>query len=239
MLINPYRFGFTPSSLSGLVAWFRANSLSLSDGNAVSSWNDSSSGGHNLSQVTPSKRPIFKTNIQNGLPAVRFDGVDDLLKGSLSAGLTNSSLLFVGRINATPSGEDLPFGVGQSGTARKIRSFYAANTTTHLSYATWSDDQINPASTPLWDYGGAYHIFSATQGGNAIVLARDGVDVGLTLPSVPLVTLTDFFIGGSEPNTGYYSNLDMLEALIYDRQVSATEREQLETYLSNKYDIAI
>lgn len=51
----------------------------LEDGAQVSTWSDLSGKGRNLTQATASKRPIYKTNIQNGLPVVRTADADDAL----------------------------------------------------------------------------------------------------------------------------------------------------------------
>jgi hypothetical protein len=64
---------FSPASVSGLVLWLKADSLALSDGQAVSTWTDSSSAGNNATTASGGTSPTYKTNIQNGLPAVRFN----------------------------------------------------------------------------------------------------------------------------------------------------------------------
>ena len=68
---------FIPFSTDGLNLWLKADSLSLSDGDQVSSWNDSSGNGNNATQSNSSYKPIFKTGILNGKPVVRFTASDD------------------------------------------------------------------------------------------------------------------------------------------------------------------
>ncbi len=74
---------FTPAAIPGLAAWWKADSFSLADGTAVggagNEWLDQSGSGNDLSQATAGSQPVFKTNIVNGKPVVRFDGVNDLL----------------------------------------------------------------------------------------------------------------------------------------------------------------
>lgn len=62
----------------GASHWWTATSLNLSDNDAVTSWTDVISG----LTLTANDTPIFKTNILNGLPVVRFDGVNDYFIGS-------------------------------------------------------------------------------------------------------------------------------------------------------------
>lgn len=74
----------TPASFGTLNSWWKADSLSLSDGTAVGNgsttdWLDSSGNGNTLTQPTSGQRPLFKTAIYNGLPTIRFDASDDRL----------------------------------------------------------------------------------------------------------------------------------------------------------------
>src|SRR5262245_37132262 len=73
---------FTPADVSGLVVWLRADALGLNDGDPVGTWTDGSGNGRDLTQATAAKKPTYKTNIVNGKPVVRFDGVDDRLKAA-------------------------------------------------------------------------------------------------------------------------------------------------------------
>ena len=82
--------GFSPLGLAGLTLWLKSDSITgLADGDPVAGWPDASGGGRNLAQATASKRPAFRTNVVDGRPAVRFDGVDDFLA---TANLAGSSL---------------------------------------------------------------------------------------------------------------------------------------------------
>ncbi|MGC3959930.1 MAG: glycoside hydrolase family 76 protein [Verrucomicrobiota bacterium] len=61
----------------GLVAWFRADSLTnLADGAAVALWPDASGNGCDASQPLAANRPTFVANAINGQPAVRFNAAN-------------------------------------------------------------------------------------------------------------------------------------------------------------------
>ena len=68
---------FLPSQISGLKLWLKADSLSLSDGDAVGTWADQSGNANDATQTTAVNKPSFKTNIVNSKPVIRFDGVND------------------------------------------------------------------------------------------------------------------------------------------------------------------
>ncbi|MBL0953599.1 MAG: hypothetical protein IBJ01_02420 [Leptospira sp.] len=75
-----------------LVLWFKADSLILSDGANVQTWNDFSGRGNHLTQVTyPSRQPIYRLNQVNGLPALNFEQAS-LTSMSYSGGTGFSSI---------------------------------------------------------------------------------------------------------------------------------------------------
>jgi len=79
---------WTPSELGSsiLTAWFKADSISGSDGDAVSAWADSSGNGNDTSQGTAVRQPTLQTNELGGQSVVRFDGTNDILSdGDITA----------------------------------------------------------------------------------------------------------------------------------------------------------
>ena len=78
-----------PSRLSAgtLTAWYKADSISGSDGDSVSAWADSSGNGHNTAQSVAIRKPTLQTNELNSKSVVRFDGTNDILSDSDIAAL--------------------------------------------------------------------------------------------------------------------------------------------------------
>lgn len=81
---------FSPASLSALVLWLDAGLSPLfqnsngttaasADADPVGYWGDLSGVGNHVIQATAGKRPTVKLAIQNSLPVLRWDGVDDTL----------------------------------------------------------------------------------------------------------------------------------------------------------------
>ena len=65
---------------SGLYCWLDASQLGgLSDTDSVTTYTDMSSSGNSPTQSTSSLKPVYRTNIYNSLPTVRFDGTDDYM----------------------------------------------------------------------------------------------------------------------------------------------------------------
>lgn len=67
---------FDPANSPGIKARWTADSLALNDGDAVSLWPDSALNGYDA-LATASSRPTYK--VVDGVPLVRFDGIDDYL----------------------------------------------------------------------------------------------------------------------------------------------------------------
>ena len=79
-LLRPRATGFTPRSISGLVAWFDADDVSTFtlNGTAVSEWRDKSGNGYAVSQGTGNNQPD-RTGTVLGRATVDFDGSNDCL----------------------------------------------------------------------------------------------------------------------------------------------------------------
>ena len=75
-----YAKAWSPSDMQApLTAWYKADSISGSDGDGVGSWTDSSGNGNTVAQLVALRKPTFETNELNTKPIVRFDGTNDIL----------------------------------------------------------------------------------------------------------------------------------------------------------------
>jgi hypothetical protein len=101
---------FSPLSLSPAL-WLKADAgleqtsggtPATADGDPVGRWLDQSGNGRHVSQATGSLRPTLKLNIQNSLPVVQFDGVDDFMGlPDFLSGFTAAELFLVIRARST------------------------------------------------------------------------------------------------------------------------------------------
>jgi hypothetical protein len=78
--------------------------LGLSNGDAVSQWDDLSSAANNATQGTAANKPAYRTNIQGGQPMVDFDGSNDRLITGTTAYGSGSTLIATAKSDTT-SGE--------------------------------------------------------------------------------------------------------------------------------------
>ena len=210
--INSWDVGTSPSSIAGLSLWLKADSIvGLNDGDTVGSWTDQSPNVNSANQLTEILKPLYKTNILNGKPVVRFDGGNDEM--TISQGITHGTTFIVGKRSSTSS----PFaevGGGSIGNRRGLIGIY------YPAYASYDEYYVNGTSVPNGG-GGAIN----TQ---LIFTGRS--------PTTP-VNSTSFRLGYGSPS---YASLngDIAEIIIYDTSLTSTNRQLIESYLQKKYGIS-
>jgi hypothetical protein len=214
-----------PSSVAGLIAWFKADTLSLNDGDAIGTWPDSSANGNDATQGTAANKPTYKTNILNSKAIVRFDGTNDYLTTPTFTALAQPNTV-IGVVKSTaPSTNDV-FWDGTSSGHRNLSwnaagdqwYAFAGSTLGYGAILTSGSFFIvavtyNGASSKMWKGGGAAVVGNANT--NDIAQFRLGGD---TTPSQ--------FLAGDEA-----------EIILYNAAVSLTDLNNLGSYLATKWGL--
>lgn len=217
-----------PSDVSGLVSWFKADAITgLSDGNAVGTWPDSSTTAGDATQATSANRPLYKTNIVNSLPVVRFADTTDSLAVP-SPGTYSATTIFA-VVRAPGSGDyamrrgvnngDIEWRVsgGKLSMDRRAIANVLTGTTT-LSTTNFSVVAVtsnNTTNTHAFYVNGAAD--GSVSGGNNP--DPDGAyEIGVEYPS---------------------GNFDIAEIIVYDNVLSGTDRADITAYLGDKYAISV
>ena len=221
---------FTPASVAGLKVWLKADVLALSDGAAVSSWTDSSGLANHATQGTSGARPIYKTNIVNAKPVVRFDGVDDFLTLGTALSVTADCCVFVVHQtsgdcclvgSATASTADQMLRVGESGG--NILSFFNPTDGSHVSSAL---------SVPRTSWNTA--VSRRISGGVQLFESAGYVGGGAAT-----VTMEIKAIGAVPGVSALFTTHDVAEVIIYDNALSGTDFNAVHHYLGTKYGITV
>jgi len=216
---------FSPTNLSGLRLWLDAGTAVPTNG-SVSLWLDKSGKTNNAVQATTAAQPLLITNLLNALPVVRFDSTNDYFsfQNNPFSGVTQAEAFVVIKALA-----DSP------GVTRVLWNFGAGPT-----YYSYSDNTIMDAfgSTSFQVVGDPaqpldqFHIYDSTASAGAWaarlngILLYSGTNNTVSFGSNP--TLGTYF-GGN------YFGGDIAEILIYQRTLSASERDLVGSYLSGKY----
>lgn len=170
-----------PSNYSGLVAWWKADTIVQSDNTAVTSWADSSGLSNTLSQGTGGNQPKFRTNIQNGLPAVQFDGTNDFLSMTTKVPYTTNpnspyTIIVINEVTNNVSGNRFFYStVTGDGAIRNNNSFglqvLAVATRTSDAYTTTFNNVWNMCSVSSTGPGTVDFFDKATAKGNRVSLS--------------------------------------------------------------------
>jgi len=206
--------GWSPLDLPGLVAWYDASQITgLSDGDPVGTWSDLSGNSHDATQATAALKPLYKTNLQNGLAMVRGDGTDDvLLSDSLAS---NVGTIFAVLGNILYAGYN---GFGEISDPGK--RFMLMNNSTTVFYAGDANDLY---TAPLVYYiDGALTSDLVNTGYHIVCL------LGSSAVNCPgTLALMDSVMNGNIAG-------DAGEFILYDTVLSAADRAAVEAALSTK-----
>lgn len=226
-----------PKTLSGLTLWLAAHRLTgLNDGDAVGTWPDLSGNGYDVTQATAGNKPLYKTNIFNGQPALLFDGTNSFMSNSASN----------------------PFTAGASRTvfvACKLLSSGVNTGSTFICFRTtarsWVCQQYVDASNPglfftdgtgnnnsisvnglVFTFG--IYCMRGTAGAPGKFRLNGGNGVAASGNIIAEAGTTGFFVGRRE-TTGGYMNGYIAEIIAYNSELSDANCLLVERYLNAKY----
>lgn len=228
---------WTPASIAGLKVWLDASQITgLNDGDAVATWSDLSGNALNFTQGTASRRPLYKTAVQNGLPGVLADGVDDRLESaSVDWSAYDKATLFCVYKNPTATADEI---------------IYERSADVNANNGAWI--LYNDATT-------AYNAVKTTSASYSLVtnavasgVVVTKIDLALALNALTAKLNGSDFSGrtfdGNGGNFGNYANYlfqrasgyapmsgYILEKGIYMGEIGDAARAQLTTYLRNKW----
>lgn len=216
---------FTPASLPNLTAWYKADALVLSNADPVASWTDSSGAGNHI-VGTLLQRPTYNTNVQNGLPAVTFDGVANELGDAFTSAQPCTFYLAVKPVTFAVNARYFD---GSAVNNSTFRQRGAADT-----IGLFAGASLDTAA--FGDFIGAWKIITVTansvssliQVGSASAVTGDA---GATNP--------DGFTLGNAPGGLAAINATFGEVVIYSAAHDAGTRALVQAYLSTKWNIAL
>ncbi len=214
-----------PNSIAGLVAWYKADVITLSDGQSVDLWADSSLTGNNATQ-SGAARPTFKKNIINSLPVVRFNGTNNYL--SIPGISTLQTVFIVMKWNdPTPNyspilGKTVP---PPPSPANLARFWSDTNVSGRVIHQTWSYAGLRDAT--VYNNGAQFH---------SSALMRDKINFQI-ITLIPTYALYFDNIGSNY--LSYFTSADYAEIIVYSTVLSTTDRQAVEAYLSYKYNIPL
>lgn len=221
-----------PAAISGLKLWLKPESLSaLSNGDPVSTWEDSSGNGNNLSQ-TGAARPTYQTSVLNGKAVVRSSGSQYLA----AADATN---LAYSQVSVFVVGKFTNPGAGYRTVASKEQAygFFKASGSEYLQSYSWGAPSGDKIST--WDFvDSSFHILGLTfdsGAANGSQLWGDGESKLTFTATVQSQTIA--FEIFAQAGAQLIAAGDIAEVVVYNRVLTTDEIATLNAYWVAKYGL--
>jgi len=233
---------FSPTDLSGLSLWVKADAGVTLSGSNVTAWADQSGNGNNVIANT-GEEPTFVSSFLNNKPAIQFNGAGQIVEiaDSNSLDFINTSAFIVLKY------------LGQ-GTANNILYIKNADAGSPADQAMYGLVATNNGNVSFSQNVGGWNDH------------RTQIDIRDSIPRILSMTYdginqnvysngsfsNTFNIGGSIATStgllqigGYNKSFDsaeyfygqIAEIIMYNRAVTGTERQQVESYLNTKYAI--
>lgn len=254
-------YGQSPGGVSGsLLFWVKADagtfedngSNTAEDGDGVWVWDDNSSTDNDAQNATSGTRPIYRTNIINGNPALEFDGTK-FLDSETSSGIgdTESFYMFLVfkqdsyQTNGGTLDGNGTFIIDRPTATFNLTSFKVVNTDKYF-YQRREDDNsdlggpvsltpVNTSSFVITDYyrnriSGA----SSREGiylNGALEVDQAGPTGNIPGPPIRIGRHATNLTGGLD---GYFA-----EMVVYNTNLSSANRQRIESYLAVKYGITL
>jgi hypothetical protein len=226
---------WTPDDMSGdITAWYKADSLSGSDGDSIGSWSDSSANSNTVAQLTSARQPTLQIDELNGYPVLRFDGTNDILSdGDISDLDVGTGDIWIAAVFKSTDDSGVQFMFEKGTTSFGLMTSAAGVLQARLGGTTniplqnsgnWSRtgfvlvtaSRVSSTCTGFVN-GSAMDTTSTTNTGS--ISNSDVLDIGATA------------VGGN-PLTG-----DIAEILVGGATLTLKRRTKLEGYLAHKYGL--
>ena len=228
-------------AISDCVLWLDATKLSLDNDDEVTSWNDLSPYKNNA--VGDTNPPLFKTGIQNGLPGLYFDGINDFLRIPHHSSL-NCYPLTIMSVLKFPTLQPyhwLAFKFSrppENGYELKTRA-EGANIGDYYAYT--DDDKVwdgTGGGTFIANQGNLLQFFVNENGLNVKIDGGSVHTVAWTGTPGKTTTETDLYLV-TEPTFSKFTNIYIYEFCMWNRDLSSQEVSMLNNHFANKWGITL
>ena len=233
-----------PTDITTLKLWLKANAIvGLNDGDVVTTWSDASGNGNDAIQSTVAKKPIYKTNIVNGLPVVRFDGTDDYFSNTLIAPLPWTSedeytaiIVIAFHTPVGSAAETVFFNGYDNGCVYYKTSAPPGYRVTGWGIPTGMQGVYKSSMGIVT--ANTFEVITISRDRNKYVhLYKNGVNYIKYYTTVPLDPTTDYYIGCRHA-THWFLDGDVAEILYFQDFLGDYDRTFIENYLKLKYGLS-
>lgn len=206
--------------------WSEAGTDTTTDGAEVATWTDQSGNGNNAVQNTAGNKPIYKANIVNGKPVLRFDGVNDHMSISGAANYSAASLVLV--VKATTAGQRAIFSNRHLSAPPGGCLLFAgiSGTSKAFAYLQGSGNQVAEFGSLTATWMAIYFILS---GDTTMEIFINNVSQGSNTGTSRILSLPNGYLG---LDGGAYWGSDYAAVLMYGHALTIAERGNLQTWFN-------
>ncbi len=212
------------------IAWLSATDISNGGtepqhGDKISSWSDLTGVAGDATEDNTTNQPTYETNVFNGLPAVRFDNHTKGLEGTFNR-INNGGLtvILVGKMDS-------------NNTRECFFEFYSKTVTRRGFFFNYG---MNEANTNFNLDDTSFNLWHAYDNGTHTDMYENNQTIYTNRPNWNSGQSTAFtgsgaYVLGDDSTSGDQLNGYIAEFLVFDRELTSPELNQLKTYLKNKW----
>ncbi len=235
------------SGSSDMIMWLDANAIEgVTHFGNITTWEDLSGYGNDASQSNSTNKPNLLYNHVNGMPVVRFNGIERLEGnfGNLTSPLTVIAVAYFDSISENPGEQSYVFSIGSQNLSNSMANIArkagddATNPNTFFNYDGTNLNHGPTITGQQWD------IFQHSHNNASPyheLLINNSSQVIEEFMTTPLNTNGDFRIAdwADSPGGAYHLKGKIAEIIVFRRNLIEAETNILNNYLSAKYDISI
>jgi len=225
--------------------WYRADgplwqdagvTPAVLDAAVVGRWEDLTANADHVNQATAGFRPTLRLNVLNGHPVIRFDGVDDFLRGAFTNGGALAqpiTMLAVAQLDA---------GAVNDGVNHVILD----DNDTPSTFKNYSRGAGIPDDWAIYFGAGAaltgsasnsnWNIWTTLANGAASRFWHNGI-AECAAGNAGGAGLSGITLGSKGHPAGEYWEGDIAEIIIYDSDLSDADKNQVGNYLAARYGL--
>ncbi len=230
---------WTPAALAPLAWYDAADSATITAASGkVAQWSDKTGKGNNLIQATSAAQPTTGTSTINGVNAIAFDGVANILNTSsnpFGATINNAMVMLVMNIGTIANGT--MFTLSGSGTAAnrwQAISPFGNGSIIFDCGGTSAPNRISGASGWTANQNKLVDFYGSTTDNVQQVWVNGSLFLS-DATGHAVSTVSGFSFGGLGTS---YDNCSLGEVVILNSTVSASNRQKMEGYLAHKWGMA-
>lgn len=241
---SKFNSAFSPQSIPGLVVWLDAadsNAVTQSGG-AVSYWRDKSPLGIDVSQNTGAAQPTYESNVQNGLPALRFT-TSQMMRSTSNFTVDKAQTWFIS-FKALTTTNYIFVEQGPNTNTSDGQFIYGGNNS--LMYmkrggaTRFIDDPAGRGTSPFTS--NVWYVCGLVTSN----INTASTDVYWSINGVPRTCAISGTITGTATNQLYINNTSRVpasnytgEIIIYNQALPSNQVRQVERYLAQKWGVTL